>query len=436
MKKTNKEGFTLVELLAVIVVLIIVLLITLTSVKKAKDKAQINAMKANAMSYLDAVKSQSEIAEPTSIFYSGVVPYSALSEYGVNVTGKKPTGGFLLFHKFDVKYLCLEYGNYKVVKEDGDAEVIKGKCNINNFDPSTYVSVTRFNYTGSEQTFTAPQSGMYRLEAWGAQGGSLNDTFYGGYGAYAFGQVYLNQGDILYVNVGGEGKNSLTNGANTGGYNGGGNSYAITSSCSNYCGPGGGATSFGITSGLIKNIAQNNLLLIAGGGGGSAYRYCSQNDYSSSNGGAGGGIVGEQHTYTEAKYTIVVPQGGSQIAGGTGGSSNGESGAGAGSYGQGGTTTRTGGYTCGTGGGGGLYGGGNGMFTGAAGGSSYIGNSDLTAKGMICYNCTEDSNVGTRTISTTCSNKVAYSGCSKLENGYAQITFMGSGENSNVNYDD
>lgn len=72
-----------------------------------------------------------------------------------------------------------------------------------------------FAYTGAIQTFTAPKTGIYQLETWGAQGGDATDgtlTARGGYGAYAVGEVFLTQGDTLYINVGGQN-----------GYGGGGN---------------------------------------------------------------------------------------------------------------------------------------------------------------------------------------------------------------------
>ena len=37
--------------------------------------------------------------------------------------------------------------------------------------------VFTFNYTGSLQTFTAPADGVYKLQVWGAQGGSYDTTF-------------------------------------------------------------------------------------------------------------------------------------------------------------------------------------------------------------------------------------------------------------------
>ena len=72
-----------------------------------------------------------------------------------------------------------------------------------------------FTYTGDIQTFTAPKTGIYSLETWGAQGGNVNDgtdSARGGFGAYAYGEVLLYEGDTVYVNVGGQN-----------GYGGGGN---------------------------------------------------------------------------------------------------------------------------------------------------------------------------------------------------------------------
>lgn len=68
-------------------------------------------------------------------------------------------------------------------------------------------SAVDFSYTGEIQTFTAPRTGIYQLETWGAQGGDATDgtnTARGGYGAYSVGEVFLAQGDKLYVNVGGQ----------------------------------------------------------------------------------------------------------------------------------------------------------------------------------------------------------------------------------------
>ena len=64
------------------------------------------------------------------------------------------------------------------------------------------------------------QTGTYKLETWGAQGGSANENYVGGYGGYAVGNISLNKGDTLYINVGGQGNtnpNTIT--SVDGGYN-------------------------------------------------------------------------------------------------------------------------------------------------------------------------------------------------------------------------
>ena len=63
------------------------------------------------------------------------------------------------------------------------------------------------------------------------------------------------------------------------------------------------------------------------------------------------------------------------------------------------------------------------MSTGA-GGSSYIGNSSLTNKGMYCYNCTASTATDTKTTSTTCTSSTATANCAKQGNGSAKITIL------------
>lgn len=101
----------------------------------------------------------------------------------------------------------------KVVKEQSPDEEIK----------------TDFKYTGDIQTFIAPYSGTYKLETWGAQGGTTQG-YLGGFGAYSYGEVWLNKGDVLYIGVGGAGVGATWQGQSlTGGYNGGGNVTGVPS---------------------------------------------------------------------------------------------------------------------------------------------------------------------------------------------------------------
>ncbi|MEJ8803469.1 glycine-rich protein [Pontibacter sp. H249] len=109
-----------------------------------------------------------------------------------------------------------------------------------------------FNYTGSVQSFTAPVTGKYILETWGAQGG--NDpqsptTIFGGRGGYAKGEVTLTAGTTLYIYVGGQGTGSTAS------------SWWSTG--------GGGATDVRLVGGTWNdNASLYSRIIVAGGGGG------------------------------------------------------------------------------------------------------------------------------------------------------------------------
>lgn len=162
-----------------------------------------------------------------------------------------------------------------------------------------------FTCTQEVRTFTAPITGRYLLEAWGAQGGDASEVSAadkvmpavpGGRGGYSYGIVTLNEGDEVYVVVGCQGEtiDDISNGkVKLGGYNGGGN--AILDITLNSQGSGGGATHFAVNKNLgelrkySSTANQNNILLVAGGGGGS---YNSAYIFYYSTGGAGGGENG------------------------------------------------------------------------------------------------------------------------------------------------
>ena len=295
----------------------------------------------------------------------------------------------------------------------------KVKCNLYFYSGET---VFNFEHTGSEQTFIAPVSGTYRLETWGAQGGSYNGV-YGGYGGYSSGDIILNKGNSIYINVGG-----TTNG-NKGGYNGGGNgSSQIVESeymINKYLG-GGGATHISTSSGLLSKL-ENKLenILITSGAGGGAYYYSDHIFYKINGGHAGGYIGNNGNAKIEINDSDIPATGGTQNFGGLGNNSNAIY---SGSFGQGGNGSNVN-LGLGTGGGSGFYGGGGTYNVGSSsesggGGSGYIGNPLLTNKVMYCYNCEESNEESTKTISTTCSEETPTSNCAKKGNGYARITLV------------
>ena len=274
-----------------------------------------------------------------------------------------------------------------------------------------------FDYTGAEQTFTAPITGTYKLETWGAQGGG-NSTYIGGYGSYSIGNTTLSVGQIIYLNVGGKGDYCSGNLCTTKAtYNGGGSCKTLSydkAGAVSTCGSGGGATHVAMTAGLLSTLEnKKDYILIASGGGGGS-NYC--NDWNYANGGHAGGYIGVSSINTGAKD--FSKNGGSNAQGGTQNSGY--------AFGIGGTFLT--GYDANVGGGGGFYGGKKSGINGAGGGSGYIGNTLLTEKSMYCYNCSESSEESTKTVSTTCTSATPTENCAKVGNGYARITLTSSNE--------
>jgi hypothetical protein len=204
--------------------------------------------------------------------------------------------------------------------------------------PESDGSVTNFV---SDDSFTVPEDGTYKLEVWGARGGGYS----GGSGGYSVGTVNLTAGELILVRIGG-------NGYDGGGGNGGGQGGTLP----NY---GGGGTDM-----RIGGADLYNRIIVAGGGGAGA---CTT-------GGAGGGLSGG----AGGSY------GGTQISGGAGSIF---SGGGDGSFGSGGGGTHLedsgNDIVVDLGGGGGWYGGGGGYLhddrevdacigISAGGGSGYV----------------------------------------------------------------
>ena len=186
-------------------------------------------------------------------------------------------------------------------------------------------------YTGNYEKFYVPATGIYTLEAWGAQGGHRGGNN-GGKGGYSKAEMYLVKGEVLYVYVGGSGSTLSQDGV-TKGWNGGGHTNGY------------------YTTGGVWHETTNMY-----GGGASDIRYAGNTLYNRVLVAGGGGSVGAYGN-----------------AGGVGGGTSG--GNGAGSYGSGaaGGTLTAGGANYGTFGKGGNGIAANGGYGGAGGGGWYGG---------------------------------------------------------------
>ena len=225
--KKNKNGFTLVELMAVLIILIIIIFLAISKVNKSVDESENKTIVANAGVYVKAVNDFMSVESLNNPNYlNGNYTVSKLKEIGVKVSGTKPDNGYVYVVNADVTFSCLEYGEKYIVYSGGKtSEPDEGTCPKSN--DYTY------SYTGKAKTFEAPVSAYYKIELWGAQGVNYNADTPGGKGAYTSGIIFLNQGEKLYVYVG------ATGSSKTGGYNGGANGGTQTDGT--YYG-GGGAT--------------------------------------------------------------------------------------------------------------------------------------------------------------------------------------------------
>jgi len=148
------------------------------------------------------------------------------------------------------------------------------KANITVYAKWRPARVWNYDYTGYVQAFTAPKTGDYLFEAWGANGGnSVGFTVRaGGKGAYTSGTVHLEAGQMIFVYVGGRGQNGYGRRQVViipGGWNGGG--QGVSDNNWDECGAGaGGATDFRLVDGKWSDFdsLKSRIMVAAGGGGG------------------------------------------------------------------------------------------------------------------------------------------------------------------------
>ena len=163
------------------------------------------------------------------------------------------------------------------------------------YSPSWTDNTNYFNVPSNAgiQYWTVPITGIFKIEVWGAQGGSYGSDYPGGKGAYMLGYFSLTEGEILKILVG----------------------QTATDLSSGYGATGGGGGSFVVSS-------NNTPLIIAGGGGGR--RNTSPTGFKSNT-----------HGTTSTSGQSASSQSGSGGSSGNGGSSGEPSGGGTGGPGGG-----------------------------------------------------------------------------------------------------
>ena len=138
------------------------------------------------------------------------------------------------------------------------------------------VKTTTFDYTGDYQTFTAPATGTYVVELWGASGGNGHTSsaiLKAGLGAYVSGHVNLIEDTDLYLYIGARGEDTSGHGWTeilNGGWNGGGMSG--TDKQNDMGGSGGGGSDVRLISGAWNDMTSlASRIIVAGASGGGAW---------------------------------------------------------------------------------------------------------------------------------------------------------------------
>ena len=212
--------------------------------------------------------------------------------------------------------------------------------------------------TSGIQEWTVPRTGKYKIEGYGAQGGSGSGKT-GGLGAKISGEFSLTAGQVIKILVGQEGA------ATTNYYGGGGGSFVVKTPFNTnesilvVAGGGGGAGGDGGGNGINASITTSGTAGVSGGTGGVNGN---GGHAVSTNGGSGGGF------FTNGTSTGIIDSVGlSFINGGAGGQYSSWLPGGFGGGGGGWNSTGNGG------GGGGYSGGGTSgtSYTGGGGGGSY-----------------------------------------------------------------
>lgn len=286
-----------------------------------------------------------------------------------------------------VKKVSFSLENKIIGSQEKANELIKGKITLNltcklivnklsRNNKKTYSNGKSwdFDYRGIGESFIVPVDGTYKIEAWGAQGGSYF-TAIGGLGAYTTGDIDLLEGQKLHIFVGSKGHVDTTKSLPTE-FNGGGKAGHQNSNYTNirFWGTGGGASDIRLVDGIWDDFnSLKSRIMVAAGGGGSffAYQPNALIESGSANGGYGGSLLGGDGTTANKQWASwgAGGSGGTQTSGGYdpgSGSSNVPYGVySKGGFGFGGNSDRAA-----SGGGSGYYGGGGSRHVQSSGGGS------------------------------------------------------------------
>ena len=124
-----KKGFTLVELLAVIVIISLIAVIVVPTIGTVLSNSRKNADIASTKNYIRSVNDQislNNMENTYTRFTDGLYILPLDSEYGLSIKGRQPESGWIKIENGKITDYCISYGDYSI-KPDKNGEVVATK---------------------------------------------------------------------------------------------------------------------------------------------------------------------------------------------------------------------------------------------------------------------------------------------------------------------
>lgn len=134
----NNKGFTLVELLSVIIILSIIAVITVPKISKTMNDTRSTIAEDNAYAYIKAVdkyylqktmnKEEILLEGQYEVNAEGLL-YTNTESHKIEIEGRPPLNGQLTYENNELKNGCLTIDTYKVTITNGKiSKTEKGSC--------------------------------------------------------------------------------------------------------------------------------------------------------------------------------------------------------------------------------------------------------------------------------------------------------------------
>lgn len=129
----KNKGFTLIEILAVIIILALVAIIAIPSILGTIENTKKKTAEARAGEYIEAVEKEATMNEMDGLetLKSGKYKVSKLAEYDLEFSGKHPESGYVVMSDYKVSTYSLTIGEYTITF-DGTNKTVTKKVKSNN----------------------------------------------------------------------------------------------------------------------------------------------------------------------------------------------------------------------------------------------------------------------------------------------------------------